>query len=149
MCSALRIACCSVGGAAWAAAGSSRQTPASSRAVRSAGTRAGYARERVDPGDSLGRMGVLIYGDSVRSPALRHEVPVAIIDPFLYLEENGTRAVVASALERPRLEGAGDLELIGLEDLGWDELIGSGRPRWDIELEVATRAADRFGLTAA
>src|SRR3954470_21372036 len=94
-------------------------------------------------------MAVLIYGDSVRSPALRHEVPVAIIDPFLYLESNGTRAVTASALERPRLEGAGDLELIGLEDLGWDELIGSGRPRWDIELEVAARAADRFGLTAA
>src|SRR3954451_18172083 len=94
-------------------------------------------------------MAVLIYGDSVRSPALRHEVPVAIMDPFLYLESNGTRAVTASALERPRLEEAGGLELIGLEDLGWDELIASGRPRWDIEFEVAVRAVERLGLSEA
>src|SRR3954466_1699001 len=94
-------------------------------------------------------MGVLIYGDSVRSPALRHEVPVAIGDPFLYLETNGTRAVTASALERPRLEEAGDFEVIGLEELGWDELIASGRPRWDIEMEIATRAVERLGLSTA
>src|SRR3954470_9627929 len=94
-------------------------------------------------------MSVLIYGDSVRTPALRHEVPVAIIDPFLYLESNGTRAVTASALERPRLEEAGGLELIGLEELGWDELIASGRPRWDIELETAARAVQKLGIGAA
>src|SRR4051812_11458889 len=93
-------------------------------------------------------MGVLIYGDSIRTPALRHEVPVAIGDPFLYLESNGTRAVTASALERPRLEAAG-VELIGVEELGWDELIASGRPRWDIEFEVAVRAVERLGLSEA
>src|SRR3954453_17319438 len=91
-------------------------------------------------------MPILIYGDSVRTPALRHEVPVAIGDPFLYLESNGTRAVTASALERPRLEDAGSLELIGLEELGWDDLIASGRPRWDIELEIAARAVERRGI---
>ena len=94
-------------------------------------------------------MAVLIYGDTVRSAALRHEVPVAIGDPFLYLEANGTRAVTASALERPRLEEVGGLELIGLEDLGWDELIASGRPRWDIELEIAARAVEKLGVTDA
>jgi Xaa-Pro aminopeptidase len=94
-------------------------------------------------------MTVLIYGDSVRTPALRHEVPVAIGDPFLYLETNGTRAVTASSLERPRLEGAGGFELIGLEELGWDELIASGRPRWDIEMEVAARAVEKLGLSQA
>jgi Xaa-Pro aminopeptidase len=94
-------------------------------------------------------MPVLIYGDTLRSPALRHEVPVAIGDPLLYLESNGTRAVTASALERPRLEEAGGFELIGLEELGWDELIASGRPRWDIELEVAVRAVERLGLSSA
>jgi Xaa-Pro aminopeptidase len=94
-------------------------------------------------------MPVLIYGDTVRSPALRHEVPVAIGDPFLYLESNGNRAVTASALERPRLEEAGGFELIGLEELGWDELIASGRPRWDIELEVAVRAVEKLGLSSA
>jgi Xaa-Pro aminopeptidase len=94
-------------------------------------------------------MGVLIYGDSVRTPALRHEVPVAIGDPFLYLETNGTRAVTSSALERPRLEGLDGIDLIGLEELGWDELIASGAPRWEIELEVAVRAVERLGITEA
>lgn len=94
-------------------------------------------------------MAVLIYGDTLRSPALRHEVPISIGDPFLYLEQNGTRAVVTSALERPRLEGLGTLELIGAEELGWDELLASGRPRWDIELELAARAVERLGLGEA
>jgi Xaa-Pro aminopeptidase len=94
-------------------------------------------------------MPVLIYGDTLRSPTLRHEVPVAIGDPFLYLESDGTRAVTASSLERPRLEATGDLQVIGLEDLGWDELIATGRPRWDIEFEVAARAVEKLGLTSA
>lgn len=106
-------------------------------------------RPRVDPGDSLGLMPVLIYGDTVRTPALRHEVPIAIGDPLLYLESNGTRAVTASSLERPRLEEIGGLEMIGLEELGWDELIASGRPRWEIEFEVATRAVERMGVMTA
>ena len=37
---------------------------------------------------------VLIYGDTIRSPELRHEVPVAIGDPFLYAERDGVRHVV-------------------------------------------------------
>ena len=94
-------------------------------------------------------MPVLIYGDTLRTPALRHEVPVAIADPFLYLESNGTRAVTASSLELPRLKEVGGLDTIGLEELGWDELIASGRPRWDIELEVAARAVEKLGLTSA
>ena len=30
---------------------------------------------------------VLIYGDTIRSPELRHEVPVPIPDAFLYAEK--------------------------------------------------------------
>src|SRR3954454_17124300 len=92
-------------------------------------------------------MALLIYGDTLRTPSLRHEVPVGIGDPFLYLESNGTRAVTASSLERPRLEEVGGLQLIGLEELGWDELVISGRPRWDIEIEVAARAVEKLGLS--
>src|SRR3954452_6557400 len=92
-------------------------------------------------------MPVLIYGDTLRTPSLRHEVPVAIGDPVLYLESNGTRAVTASTLERPRFEEVGGLELIGWEELGWDELVVSGRPRWDIEIEVAVRAVERLVLS--
>jgi Xaa-Pro aminopeptidase len=93
-------------------------------------------------------MSVLIYGDTVRSPTLRHEIPLAIIDPLLYLESNGTRAVTANAIERPRLEEIDGLQVIGLEELGWDELIASGRPRWDIELEIAARAVERLSLSS-
>ena len=77
-------------------------------------------------------------------------MPLAVIDAFLYLESNGTRAVTASAIERPRLlDAAGDLEVISVEELGWDELIAGGRPRWEIEFEVAARAAERFGIREA
>ena len=37
---------------------------------------------------------VLIYGDTVRSPELRHEIPVAVPDPFLYAEAGGVRHMV-------------------------------------------------------
>src|SRR3954453_2091616 len=53
---------------------------------------------------TLATMALLIYGDTSASPTMRHEVPIDIPDPFLYLESNGTRAVTASAIERPRLE---------------------------------------------
>ena len=32
---------------------------------------------------------VVMFADTFRSPELRHEVPVAIPDPFLYVERNG------------------------------------------------------------
>ena len=31
-------------------------------------------------------MTVLLYGDTIRYPALRHEVPLAIMDPFLFAD---------------------------------------------------------------
>jgi Xaa-Pro aminopeptidase len=94
-------------------------------------------------------MATLIYGDTLRSPALRHEVPIGIGDPFLYLEDNGTRAVTASSIERPRLEEVGGLQVIGLEELGWDEMMDSGRPRWEVELEAAANAVERLGIKEA
>jgi Xaa-Pro aminopeptidase len=57
---------------------------------------------------------VLIFGDTVRSPELRHEVPVSVPDPFVYLEQNGTRTVFVGSLELPRLE-----TLDGLESTSW------------------------------
>lgn len=91
---------------------------------------------------------VLIHGDTFRSPELRHEVPIAIPDPFLYLESNGTRAVVVSALEQPRVEGHG-IDVRTPEDFGYDELLADGRPRAEAELEVYARAAQELGIAAA
>ncbi len=49
---------------------------------------------------------LLIWGDTESSPALRHEVPADIGDPFLYLESNGRRVVVTNALEEGRIARA-------------------------------------------
>jgi Xaa-Pro aminopeptidase len=93
---------------------------------------------------------LLIYGDSVRSPELRHEVPVPIPDAFLYAEKDGRRAVILHALEIPRVrEEAPELEIVPLEQLGTDELFAQGKQAWEIELEVALRACRELGIEQA
>jgi Xaa-Pro aminopeptidase len=93
---------------------------------------------------------VLIYADSLRSPEMRHEVPLGIPDPFLYAERDGDRHVVASSFELGRVsEVAPELRVLPLEEFGIDELYAQGLPREEIELEVILRAARRFGIEEA
>ena len=93
-------------------------------------------------------MNILIYGDTLTSPALRHEVPISIGDPFLYLESDGRRAVLTNALEDERIaRDAPEIERLLEDHLGRDELIGSGLSRGEIEREVCVRAVDRLGIT--
>ncbi|MFL6020075.1 MAG: M24 family metallopeptidase [Gaiellaceae bacterium] len=93
---------------------------------------------------------VLIYGDTVRSPELRHEVPVPIQDAFLYAEKGDRRAVILHSLEIPRVrEDAPHLEIVPLEQLGVDELIAKGNPWWQNELELAVRACRELGIERA
>jgi Xaa-Pro aminopeptidase len=93
---------------------------------------------------------VLIYGDTVRSPELRHEVPVPIPDEFLYAEKGGRRAVILHALEIPRVrEDAPELEIVPLEQLGADELFGQGKEAWEIQLEIGLRACRELGIEQA
>jgi Xaa-Pro aminopeptidase len=93
---------------------------------------------------------VLIYADSLRSPEMRHEVPIAIPDPFLYAERNGERHAVASSFELDRITSvAPDLEVLPPEEFGLDELYGQGLSRDEIELEIVLRAVRRFGIEQA
>jgi Xaa-Pro aminopeptidase len=93
---------------------------------------------------------ILIYADSLRSPEMRHEVPLAVPDPFLYAETDGKGRVVASSFELGRIsEVAPHLEVLPLEEFGLDELYAQGLNRDEIELEVILRAARRFGLERA
>jgi Xaa-Pro aminopeptidase len=93
---------------------------------------------------------LLIYGDSVRSPELRHEVPVPIPDPFLYAERGEQRVVILHSLEIARVrEDAPELEIVPLEQLGTDELFAQGKQGWEIELEVALRACRELGIEQA
>lgn len=94
--------------------------------------------------------GVLIHGDTVSSPTLRHEVPLAIIDPFTLLEADGRTVVVTSVLERERIaQVRPDADLVGIDELGLYELIEGGMPRHEAELEVIARAVARVGLRSA
>ncbi|HTU85549.1 MAG TPA: M24 family metallopeptidase [Solirubrobacteraceae bacterium] len=87
-------------------------------------------------------MNVLIWGSTASSPELRHEVPLAIGDPFLYLEANGRRAVVTNSLEEARLAlVAPELERVLVNELGRDELVAKGLGRFEVERETCLRAA--------
>ncbi len=93
---------------------------------------------------------VLIYGDTIRSPELRHEVPVPIPDPFLYAEKGDRRIAILHSLEIPRVrEDAPSLEIIPLEELGSDELFTQGLQGWEVMLELAIRACRELGIERA
>jgi Xaa-Pro aminopeptidase len=92
---------------------------------------------------------VLIYGDTVRSPELRHEVPLVVPDEFLYAETGDRRAVVIHALEIPRVRSETDLEIVAHEQLGSDELFAQGLPRWQIDQELVLRGCRHLGIERA
>ena len=94
--------------------------------------------------------GILIFGDTERSPALRHEIPVAIADPFLYAEAGGRRVVLTNVLERDRIaRAAPDAELVLQDDLGRDELIAAGLSWAEVDLELCARLCARLELRTA
>ena len=92
---------------------------------------------------------VLIYADSVRSPEMRHEVPLGIGDPFLYAETNGSRHVVIGSLEIPRVRELGRFEIHPPEEFGIDELIAAGRKSDEVLDELVLRACRTLGITDA
>ena len=91
---------------------------------------------------------VLIYADTIRSPELRHEVPVAVPDPFLYFERNGSKLAMVSSFEVDRLREVG-VEAHPYEAFGWDELLQKGLPREEVDLELSLRAAKEWGVGSA
>jgi Xaa-Pro aminopeptidase len=85
---------------------------------------------------------LLFYGDSERSAALRHELPLAIGDPFLLGVIDGRVHVMASTLERDRIaEAAPTAVLHDVRDLGFYELMDGELSRDEMWLELTSRAA--------
>jgi Xaa-Pro aminopeptidase len=96
------------------------------------------------------RPDVLVYADTVRSPELRHEIPLAIGDPFLYAERNGTRRALISAMEQARMGHLAGLTLHAPEEYGFDELIREGKLKRDeIRKEILLRACRAWGIRNA
>ncbi len=93
---------------------------------------------------------LLLWGDTERSPALRHEIPIGIGDPFMLVEDRERTWIMSSDLERARLESCRpDAELVDVEQLGLDELVDRGLSYQEIDLELASRVAARAGVTEA
>jgi Xaa-Pro aminopeptidase len=91
---------------------------------------------------------VLIYADSIKSAEMRHEVPLAVPDPFLYGERNGARHVLAHSMETARMGDLG-LELHPQEEYGFDELVQAGKTRNEIRIELVRRACRAWGIEDA
>jgi Xaa-Pro aminopeptidase len=93
---------------------------------------------------------ILLYGDTVRYPAVRHEVPLEIVDPLLVVVQDGRTSILTSLLESARIADAlPDADVVLGEELGFFEMLVDGRPREEAELEIALRAVQRWGIERA
>ena len=93
---------------------------------------------------------VLIVADSMRSAELRHEVPLAVPDPFLYAQVGDRRLVAVSSFEKGRIDDLGtDLEVHPLEDFDYESLLREGLRSHELWPELWLRAAREFRVTDA
>ena len=92
---------------------------------------------------------ILIFGDSIRSPEMRHEVPIPVPDAFLYVERDGVRHVIVSSMEAVRMGDLEELDVHPLEHFGYDEVLASGIERDRIDGEVARRVCAGLGIREA
>ncbi len=82
-----------------------------------------------------------MYGDTLRYPAIRHEVPIEIMDELLFVARDGESLVLISSLEAKRVATAvPGVKLLLLDELGFFELVRDGVPRSEAELATVIRA---------
>jgi Xaa-Pro aminopeptidase len=94
--------------------------------------------------------GLLLHGDTERSAALRHEIPIAIIDSLLFAEVDGRRYVLTTHLESDRIkELLPDAELLDYFALGYKELVLGGMSFEEASREVEARAVREIGIQEA
>jgi len=94
--------------------------------------------------------GHLLYGDTERSAALRHEIPIPIGDPFLFAEIDGRQYVLTSPLERGRLQRVlPEAELLDYFALGYKELVEGGMSFVEAGREAEARAVQQIGIDEA
>ena len=94
--------------------------------------------------------GLLLYGDTVRSAALRHEIPIAIIDPFLFAEVDGRQYVLTTQIEEARVKDAlPRAEVLDYFALGYKEVVQRGLSIAEASREVESRAVRQIGIDEA
>jgi Xaa-Pro aminopeptidase len=93
---------------------------------------------------------VLMYGDTIRYPALRHEVPLEIVDALLLVAGERRTHVLTSSLEADRIaQVLPDAEVLLFEELGFYELLDDGMAFEEAELETVVRAVRRWEVAEA
>src|SRR4249920_161566 len=94
--------------------------------------------------------GLLLAGDTERSAALRHEIPVPIGDPLLFAEVDGRRYVLTTRLESDRVQRElPDAKMLDYFDLGYKDLVESGLSMNEAGREVELRAVREIGISDA
>ena len=93
---------------------------------------------------------ILLYGDTIRYPSMRHEVPLAIVDPLLFMSRDGQASVLTSTLEVARIaEALPGVEMLTWEDAGFFDLLEQGVSRDEADLETLIRAIRMWGVEDA
>ncbi len=93
---------------------------------------------------------LLLFGDTIRSPALRHEIPLSIIDALLFAEMDGRRHVLTSVLERDRIAAAlPDAEVLDYVTYGFREQLERGLSFAEAGWETAARVVAELGIEEA
>jgi Xaa-Pro aminopeptidase len=92
----------------------------------------------------------MLFGDTERSAALRHEIPITIIDSLLWVEIDGRTVVLTSQLEHARIARLlPDAEVLDFFAFGMRELRQQGLSYADAEREVVSQVVRHLGLATA
>ena len=93
---------------------------------------------------------LLLIGDSVRSTELRHEVSVAIGDPFCFAEVDGRRVAVVWSVEGDRITAVDPtVEIVPVETFPYDDLVRDGVDYYEIAPIIFVRIARELGVRSA
>ncbi len=93
---------------------------------------------------------LLLFGDTERSPALRHELPLTLLDPVLFIGLDKRTLVLASDIEKTRISAVRpDVEILNPLEFGAKELRERGLTWAETERETAARAVQSLGITRA
>jgi Xaa-Pro aminopeptidase len=93
---------------------------------------------------------LLLFGDTESSAALRHEIPLGVMDPLLFAEVDGRRVVVTSILERARMTRAvPDAEVLDYFAFGLKDLVKGGLSQTAAIRETVARAVRELGIEEA
>jgi Xaa-Pro aminopeptidase len=93
---------------------------------------------------------LLLFGDTESSAALRHEIPLGVMDPLLFAEIDGRRVVLTSILERARMTRAvPDAEVLDFFAFGFKDLVKGGLSFTEAVRETVVRAVREIGIEDA